>query len=410
MGDGPAFPRGATIRVRQNSNTPSLPTGRRRRTYASKSYFSRLLRFFEPAIDQYDYDSKQARSCASYVATMALCLRGGITDAKPEPKSDGSMPPSTGVTAMLWKSWITDPQSVVYKTLLARNDSLLSPYAGLIPGKDDNGDFSWGDSEKIYTPVTKIIASPDWGEELILPKVKGAIADVLAAYNGAVERLEKDVSKGIRPAATRLNSTALALYSRIWVTQLTVQITLRDYYQLLCDTTRQAQTEVANAIAKATGRAVPTEKQVRSVLMGGLLSLAVADPKLADRMVEVTLWVDGKARDIRNGLGNAVNHVTDVAKGKVAGSVSELKVLAGTLEPEARELLKGIMPSSEQVKNLTSRGLRGIGRSITSFELLASVPERLSTVCKMAGAFSCWKIFQSERKRAPASRGSTTAR
>ncbi|WP_321872037.1 T6SS effector BTH_I2691 family protein [Paraburkholderia tropica] len=324
-------------------------------------------------IDQYDYDSKQARSCASYVATMALCLRGGITDAKPEPKSDGSMPPSTGVTAMLWKSWITDPQSVVYKTLLARNDSLLTPYAGLIPGKDDNGDFSWGDSEKIYTPVTKIIASPDWGEELILPKVKGAIADVLAAYNGAVERLEKDVSKGIRPAATRLNSTALALYSRIWVTQLTVQITLRDYYQLLCDTTRQAQTEVANAIAKATGRAVPTEKQVRSVLMGGLLSLAVADPKLADRMVEVTLWVDSKARDIRNGLGNAVNHVTDVAKGKVAGSVSELKVLAGTLEPEARELLKGIMPSSEQVKNLTSRGLRGIGRSITSFELLASV-------------------------------------
>ncbi len=44
----------------------------------------------------------------------------------------------------------------------------------------------------------------------------------------------------------------VALCARIWVTQLTVQITLRDDYQVLCDITRRAQTKVAKAIGLKT--------------------------------------------------------------------------------------------------------------------------------------------------------------
>ncbi|MBB2999886.1 hypothetical protein FHX57_002228 [Paraburkholderia tropica] len=45
-----------------------------------------------------------------------------------------------------------------------------------------------------------------------------------------------------------MRPVALAPCSRIWVTRVTVQITLRDDYQLLCDIMRRAQIKVAKAI------------------------------------------------------------------------------------------------------------------------------------------------------------------
>ncbi|WP_175183569.1 T6SS effector BTH_I2691 family protein [Achromobacter animicus] len=310
--------------------------------------------------EHHDYDAQNAYSVLGYIRTMELCLSGGITEATPKPDSKGNIRPVTGPSARAWEAWIKDGESIVFKTLLALDKNLMR---SLVPTFSNQGELDWNDFGKLYAPVTKIINSNDLGEKLIWPNVQDAIASVLAAYNSAVSRLELKVDAGVRNVATRVNSASLLLYSRTYMTQVAVQMKLGEFYTLMCKQIGEDRNRLAAAIAQATGKA---HKQVRSVLTAGVLSLALSDPKLAEQMVEVVLWVEGNANDLRKRFGDVVKDATQQT-GEVIGdaarrageALSELKVLAGTLEPEARKALAGLQLSAFQAAELARSGLRG---------------------------------------------------
>jgi len=331
--------------------------------------------------EHYDYDAQNAYSVLGYIRTMELCLSGGITEATPKPDPEGNIRPVTGPSARAWEAWIKDGQSIVFKTLLALDQNLMQ---SLVPTFSNQGELDWNDFGKLYAPVTKIINSSDLGDKLIWPNVQDAIASVLAAYNGAVSRLELKVDAGVRNVATRVNSASLLLYSRTYMTQIAVQMKLSEFYTLMCKQIGEDRNRLAAAIAQATGKA---HKQVRSVLTAGVLSLALSDPKLAEQMVEVVFWVEGKANDLRKRFGDVVKDVTQQT-GEVIGdatrrageALSELKVLAGTLEPGACKALAGLQLSALRAAELAGSGLRGarsaaaIARgTVGSAELLVAV-------------------------------------
>ncbi|WP_191576227.1 T6SS effector BTH_I2691 family protein [Achromobacter insolitus] len=331
--------------------------------------------------ERHDYDAQSAYSVLGYIRTMELCLSGGITEATPKPDSEGNIQPVNGPSARAWEAWVKDGQSIVFKTLLALDKSLMQ---SLVPTFSNQGELDWNDFGKLYAPITKIITSSDLGDKLIWPNVQDAIASVLAAYNSAVSRLELKVDAGVRNVATRVNSASLLLYSRTYMTQVAVQMKLGEFYTLMCKQIGEDRNRLATAIEKATGK---VHKQVRSVLTAGVLSLALSDPKLAEQMVEVVLWVEGNANDLRKRFGDVVKDVTQQA-GEVIGdatsrageALSELKVLAGTLEPGARKALAGLQLSALQAADLARSGLRGarsaaaIARgTVGSAELLVAV-------------------------------------
>lgn len=331
--------------------------------------------------EHHDYDAQNAYSVLGYIRTMELCLSGGITEATPKPDSEGNIQPVTGPSARAWEAWIKDGQSIVFKTLLALDKSLMQ---SLVPTFSNQGELDWNDFGKLYAPVTKIINSSDLGDKLIRPDVQDAIASVLAAYNSAVSRLELKVDAGVRNVATRVNSASLLLYSRTYMTQVAVQMKLGEFYTLMCKQIGEDRNRLSAAIAQATGKA---HKQVRSMLTAGVLSLALSDPKLAEQMVEVVFWVEGNANDLRKRFGDVVKDATQQT-GKVMGdatrrtgeALSELKVLAGTLEPGARKALAGLQLSALQAADLARTGLRGarsaasIARgTVGSAELLIAV-------------------------------------
>lgn len=331
--------------------------------------------------EHYDYDAQNAYSVLGYIRTMELCLSGGITEATPKPDAEGNIRPVSGPSARAWEAWIKDGQSIVFKTLLALDQNLMQ---SLVPTFSNQGELDWNDFGKLYAPVTKIMNSSDLGNKLIWFNVQDAIASVLAAYNGAVSRLELKVDAGVRNVATCVNSALLLLYSRTYMTQVAVQMKLGEFYTLMCKQIGEDRNRLAAAIEKATGKA---DKQVRSVLTAGVLSLALSDPKLAEQMVDVVLWVEGNANDLRKRFGgvaqDAIQQTGEVigdATRRAGEALSELKVLAGTLEPEARKALAGLQLSALQAADLARSGLRGarsaaaIARgTVGSAELLVAV-------------------------------------
>ncbi|HFT8622566.1 TPA: T6SS effector BTH_I2691 family protein [Pseudomonas aeruginosa] len=344
--------------------------------YASHMLTNPLFRLAE----RYDYDPRVPFSVVGYIQTFEACLRGGITEASPPPAEDGTVQPVSGPSADAWQGWIGDGQSIVFKTLLACDKSLM---ASLLPTFNNQGELDWNDFPRLYTAITKMIVSDDWGEQLIQPKVQTAIASVLAAYNGAVGRLSKKVSAGARNVATGVNSAAVLLYSHTHMTQVAIRMKVGEYYKLMCEQITHDRNRLLSELRELTGRA---NKQVRSVLMGGVLSMALSDPKLAEQTVEVILWVEGKASDLREQLGGSLKATTkragdalDTASRRVSEAVAELKVLAGTLEPNARQLLAGLQVRGGQLNTLVRSGLSGarsaagIGRGVLGVELLVSV-------------------------------------
>ncbi|MGH8486458.1 MAG: T6SS effector BTH_I2691 family protein, partial [Pseudomonas sp.] len=76
-------------------------------------------------IEQHDYDGDNSESGHAYSMTLARCLGGGISEVMPAPGDA-----DTGPTALLWRDWLQNPQSPIYRALLLRDRRLLG---GLLP-------------------------------------------------------------------------------------------------------------------------------------------------------------------------------------------------------------------------------------------------------------------------------------
>lgn len=323
-------------------------------------------------VEQNDYDGDDRPSGRAYSQTMALCLEGGISEA-PATQDDGH-------TASLWSGWLNDPKSPVYRALLLRDKRLL---ADLLPSFNATGDSDWNDSEKLYSAITKLIDNDDFKHH-VRPRLQQAMAQLLGALNAAAARLQPSLGPGVGRVVSRLNSASQLLYNGIHLTELKVKMKLGEYYALQCEHLRSLQRKAGDAIdrtweglkdelGKMDDEARKARKQVRPLIQGGLLSLAVLDPKIANLSVTISVWVEGKVTELQDTLMRQANlGVDQLGKGSHA-TLAEIAVGIGTLDPQARKVLQGIKVSSYLAAKWVRTGFTGLRGAVGSSELLLAM-------------------------------------
>ncbi|CAI8803335.1 membrane hypothetical protein [Pseudomonas sp. IT-P176] len=319
-------------------------------------------------IEQHDYDGAVGASGRAYATTMALCLRGGISEA---PAANGD---ERGPSAQLWRAWLSNPQSPIYRALLLRDQSLL---ANLLPTFEDNASLAWNDSERLYSALSKLIAS-DQGGLLLGAYLKQSMADLLGALNAASARLQPIISPAVGRVVSRVNSASQLLHNRLHLTELQVQMKLSEYYALQSEHLRNLQRNAVAAMPRSwdnildeTGTWDPKNRKVtgkvRPLIQGGLLSLALLDPKLAALTITVSVWVEGKAAGLLQETQRHMAQLTD----STHSALLDVRVGMGTLEPQARQVLQGLKVSSKQATHWVRTGFSGLRGAADGNMLLA---------------------------------------
>lgn len=329
-------------------------------------------------IEEYDYDGRDRDSGIAYSKTMAACLAGGITEAPRSAPEPG--PPPAGSSEALWLKWLQDPNSPAYRAVILRDQAVLG---SLLPSFSQNGPVQWNDSDKLYAALSKLIASDDLGQRL-RGDLRQAITEVQGALNAATQRLQAQITPGIQHTVLRLNTASQLLYNGVHLIELHVQMKLGEYYALQCAHLREVQKKASDAMAKARDRLRPTldelkagahngTRKVKPIIQTGLLSLAVLDPKIANTVINVSVWVEAKADVLREQLLKEVNlNVNQLGNSTQLGLVN-LSVAAGTLETNARKVLDGIRINTQQASRLVRNSFAGLRGMATSWELLLSL-------------------------------------
>ena len=319
---------------------------------AATAWDGELSRPLFGCIIQYDYDGRVRDSGLAFARTLSQCLMGGITEA-----SDNTDGPSL----RRWQQLLKDPDSMLYRATLLCDTDLL---AALRPSFNAKGEVeNWNDSEKLYSALTKVIAS-EGAETLVYANVREAVGQLVAAMTSAATRLQDELGEGVQRAVLNANIGALLLYERVHMTQLRVRMTVGELYALQCDLLRQKQRQLAQAAERHT------RQQVRSLLTSGVLSLQVNTASLAKTTIDVTLWVEGKAQDVRAKFGADLSD----AGQRIGAQWSQLVVAVGTLEPQARQVLAGVRVSVDKVASIARSGWSGLkGASGSGVSLLLSV-------------------------------------
>jgi hypothetical protein len=323
-------------------------------------------------IEEHDYDGNDLDSAQAYVITLAQCLRGGISEA---PVAEGRE--DAGPTARLWRQWLEDRRSPVYRALLSRDINQLSM---LLPSFDAEGEAQWNDSLRIYDTVTRAIASAE-GKILRESPLREAAADLLSAFNAASMRLRPVLEIAVEHVMMRINSVAQLLYNRMHLTELKVTMKLSEYYRLQSEHLRDVQRRAVETFEKGywssprsfrrTG--APPLSHLRPIILGGLLNLAVLDPRIASLTVTVSVWVEGKASELREALLREAKAGIDAVGQGAYRALVDVTVGVGTLEPQARQLLDGIKVSSQQAASWVRTGLGGLRGVAGSGQVLMAV-------------------------------------
>lgn len=334
-------------------------------------------------IEQNDYDGDDRPSGRAYSQTMALCLNGGISEA---PAGEGGDPQEknnvedTGPTASLWNDWLKNPKSPIYRALLLRDKQLLS---NLLPSFNATGDTDWNDSEKLYSALTKLIDNDEFRHH-VRPHLQQAMAQLLGALNASAARLQPSLGAGVQRVVSRLNSASQLLYNGIHLTELKVTMKLGEYYALQCEHLRNLQRKAADAInrtwegvkeelGKMGDEARKARKQVRPLIQGGLLSLTVLDPRIANLSVTISIWVEGKVTELQDTLMHQANLGVDQLGKRAHAALAELVIGVGTLDPQARKVLQGFKVPSYVAAKWVRTGFTGLRGAASSSELLLAM-------------------------------------
>ncbi|WP_243054823.1 T6SS effector BTH_I2691 family protein [Pseudomonas sp. BP01] len=325
--------------------------------------------------EQYDYDGDHRESGVAYAKTMALCLGGGITEAIVPGAA-----PAAGTSETLWLKWLEDPDSPPYRALLMRDHTLL---AGLLPSFSAAETINWNDSDKLYSMLSKIIASDDAGLRM-RNTLKQAIAETQGALNAASQRLSPNLPLGIQAAVRHLNSTTQFLYNGVHLIELEVKMKLGEYYALQSSHLRELQHKANASIAEARDRmhrniddidihSTKAWNKVRPIIQHGLMSLAVLDPRFTNTMISVSVWVEGTAADVHGRLFEEANMKVTQASSLAQRTLVDVSVAAGTLESNARKVLQGMRITSQQAAQLVRTGFRGLRGVAGSWEVLLAI-------------------------------------
>ncbi|WJD60058.1 T6SS effector BTH_I2691 family protein [Pseudomonas kurunegalensis] len=325
--------------------------------------------------EQYDYDGDHRESGVAYAKTMALCLGGGITETVAPDAA-----PAAGTSETLWLKWLKDPDSPPYRALLMRDRALL---AGLLPSFSATDVINWNDSDKFYGMLSKVIGSDDAGLRM-RNTLKQAIAETQGALNAASQRLAPSLPPGIQNAVRHLNSATQYLYNGVHLIELEVKMKLGEYYALQSAHLRELQHKANASIAEARDRmhrniddfdlhSTKAWNKVRPIMQHGLMSLAVLDPRFTHTMISVTVWVEGTAEEVRGRLLEEANMKVTQASSAAQIALVDVSVVAGTLETNARKVLKDLRITSQQAAKLVRTGFSGLRGVAASWEVLLAI-------------------------------------
>ncbi|MFK0033113.1 T6SS effector BTH_I2691 family protein [Pseudomonas monteilii] len=325
--------------------------------------------------EQYDYDGDHRESGVAYAKTMALCLGGGITEAVAPDAA-----PAAGTSETLWLKWLQDPDSPPYRALLMRDRALL---AGLLPSFSATDVINWNDSDKFYGMLSKVIGSDDAGLRM-RNTLKQAIAETQGALNAASQRLAPRLPSGIQNAVRHLNSATQYFYNGVHLIELEVKMKLGEYYALQSAHLRELQHKANASIAEARDRmhrniddidihSIKVWNKVRPIMQHGLMSLALLDPRFTHNMISVTVWVEGTAEEVRGRLFEEANMKVTQASSAAQIALVDISVAAGTLEANARKVLKDLRITSQQAAQLVRTGFSGLRGVAGSWEVLLAI-------------------------------------
>ena len=319
----------------------------------------------------------------AYSLTMTMCLRGGISEASliNQQSADEKTPLSDkDPTAKLWLEWLKNPQSPVYRAILRRDESLL---AGLLPSFSVTGETDWNDSEKLYSAVTKALTSDEFNR-YVQPHIQTAMAQLLGALNAASVRLQPRLGPGVGRVVSRLNSASQLLYNRVHLTELKIQMKISEYYALQSEHLRKAQSRASEAIRrgeksakvnvdKVNHKFQKVQRRVVPLIRTGLLSLAVLDPKVANQLITVSVWVEGEADNLRRDLMRNTEQGIGRAGASAQHLLQEVTVGVGSLDPKARATLRGLKVSAGGAGNWVRAGFTGLRGVASSGQLLLAM-------------------------------------
>ena len=304
------------------------------------------------ALDYADSDP-YSRQCR--LGTTADCLAGGITDA-PTPKTttaNGSNPGESpkpeilGPSGKAWEVILNDPNGPAYIALNGRHTDSQQAFAPQFTGTMAS------DAGKKYYDAIKMIATSkeggDWRRQIMV----GAADQLLAAIHDASNHLENTLSAGAKAALVNLQSGAAWLYGKAKFTQVTIQLTVSECFDLLSSEIR----EHANSAQKAAG------KRARAMLLGSLITIPNANVR--NVLIDVTLWAHGSAEEVKQRLlklgQDAMDDAQDIKQ--AAGALGqEIKTEAKLALRQVRAGLRNLEPAAAAVLNGLQVGAAGARR------------------------------------------------
>ncbi|HWL29038.1 MAG TPA: T6SS effector BTH_I2691 family protein, partial [Burkholderiaceae bacterium] len=290
---------------------------------------------------RYDYAGTDKYSAVACLKAVAASLTGGPCEALPPPPAPGSSPKPQvlGPTSAAWKSLLEDAASPLYAALLARNAALRSAFtpilsAGAMPN----------DAGKKYYDTIKAIMGSSEIKSFREHHVHEAVDALLGAMQNAASRLDKQLSEGAKAAVSHIHSGSALLYANLQLTQVKVQLTVGEYYNLLSEQLHGSANRAAHALGK----------QARAMLFAGLIS--IPSPAVRNTLIDVTLWVRGTADQVKAEITNLR------AAAQTGADNTWRKLVAGVknLEPLAAQALQDIQISAASARLFAGRSFAGL--------------------------------------------------
>ncbi|MBN3824851.1 hypothetical protein G3O00_14665 [Burkholderia sp. Ac-20384] len=302
-----------------------------------------------------DYDDTDPRSRQCRLGTTADCLAGGVTDAPSPPAKPGEKPKPEvlGPSGKVWQQLLKDPNSPAYIALNGQHTDLQKAFepqfaAGAMPN----------DAGKKYYDVIKLIATSSDGDEWRRGVIVGAADQLLAAMHDAANRLDSSLSVGAKAALDNLHVGAAWLYGKTKLTQVTIQLTISECFDLLSEEIRNH----ANAAQKAAG------KSVRAMLLGSLITIPNANVR--NVLIDVTLWASGSAEEVKQRLlqlsqdakegARDVKRAADVLGQDAKAALRQVKAGLKNLEPAAAKVLSGLQIGAAGARRFAGSSFAGI--------------------------------------------------
>lgn len=282
-----------------------------------------------------DYADADARSQQCRLNTTAACLAGGITDAPPQQTTpadesqpgENPTPQALGPSSRAWKDLLSDAGSPAYIALNGQYTDLQQAFEPLF------SDAMPSEAGKKYYDAIKMVATSKEGSDWRRTLVVESADQLLAAIHDASNRLENTLSIGAKAALDNLQSGAAWLYGKAKFTQVTIQLTVGECFELLSSEIR----EHANSAQKAAG------KRARAMLLGSLITIPNANVR--NVLIDVTLWAHGTAEEVKK-------RILDFSKEAKEGA-QDIRQAAGALGQEInREAKSALRQVNAGLKNL----------------------------------------------------------